>query len=318
MKVTLIEDLADLRYLTGLHLSKGTWVEGKSPTLLVDGRYYGVCREKLTCAVELESAEALRKAVGDAEVAFDSAISYRRFLQLQQWLPGKSLTPVNGPLWQRRARKSAAEIASLRKAAKLTYAGIEHVISRLREGVTEKELAWEFEQFVRTRGASGLSFDSIVAFGEQSAYPHHRASDRKLKRGDCALIDVGAVVEDYHGDMTRVAFFGESPLQSWYEKIQAVTAEVIALVKPGVKVGLLDKVARDQLGELFIHNLGHGVGLETHEFPRLRGSGEDRDVLLEEGMVITVEPGLYQVGLGGVRFEQMVHVTKTGAEILHE
>lgn len=320
MKAILIEDLADLRYLTGLPLSQGTWVEAKVPTLLVDGRYFAICREKLKCAVELESPEALRKAVGDADVVFDSGISYARYLQLQKVWPGKTLTPVKGPLRERRVCKSAAELVALRKAAKLTYAGIEYLISRLRDGVSEKELAWEFEQFVRTRGASGLSFDSIVAFGEQSAYPHHRASDRKLKKGDLVLIDVGAVVEDYHGDMTRVAFWGapNQVLQERYAQIQKVTADVIAHVKPGVKVGTLDQMARDVLGPLFIHSLGHGVGLETHEFPRLKCDGEDRAVELKEGMVFTVEPGLYEPGVGGVRFEQMVVVTSTGASLLHE
>lgn len=317
----LIEDPADLRYLTGLSLSRGTWIDGASPTLLVDSRYYDACRSRLSCSVQLESKEALQQALqGHRRVQFDSAISYERYQQLKRQLPDVEWEPIHRPLKFRRARKSSQEIEALRKSAKLTYAGIEHVISKLCEGVSELALAWEFEQFVRNRGASAMSFDPIIAFGKNSAYPHHRASQETLRHGDVVLIDVGAVVDDYHGDMTRVAFFGapNRQLKERYERIQIVAGQVIDLVKPGVTVGALDKLARDALGHRFSHSLGHGVGLETHEFPRLKCDGEDREVSLEAGMVFTVEPGDYEAGVGGVRFEQMVLVTPKGAELLHE
>ena len=136
-------------------------------------------------------------------------------------------------------------------------------------------------------------------------------------------MDVGAIVKDYHGDLTQIAFFGEVPsaLQRMDRLVRQAQEEAIAHVRPGVRAGELDKMirnffAKEGVDHLFTHNLGHGLGIETHEFPRLRWDGADKDAILTPGMVITIEPGLYQPGVGGIRHEAMIHVTKAGHERL--
>lgn len=175
--------------------------------------------------------------------------------------------------------------------------------------------------FCRKKGASGLSFSPIIAFGENSAYPHYRAGKARLKKGQSVLIDVGAILENYCADMTRLVYFGEpDPRILHFEKLVKRAKEMaISHVKPGVKAGLIDQVVQDEFDkenvkQLYTHSLGHGVGLEAHEFPRLRFNGVDKDVILKPGMVFTIEPGLYQPGVGGVRLEDMVLVTANGCE----
>ncbi|MBU6446593.1 MAG: M24 family metallopeptidase, partial [Verrucomicrobia bacterium] len=211
------------------------------------------------------------------------------------------------------------EIAALQKAAHLTWQGYKHAMGLLKEGITEAEVALEFEFYCRKHGASALSFSPTVAFGENSAYPHYRAGQTKLKKGDVVLMDVGAVVDHYAGDMTRIAYFGErDPQIVHFEKLVAEAKQkAIQAIRPGVRFGLLDQIVQDTFAaanvkQLYIHALGHGVGLEVHEFPRIRFDGEDRDVLIQAGMVITIEPGLYQPGVGGVRLEDTLVVTETG------
>lgn len=317
----LIERSSDLFYLTGLHLSKGRlYVSPQEAVLFVDGRYFAKAEKEAPCAVRIwEEQKNLKGPVG-----FDSTcVTYEGYLGLTKELSLAELSPIANPLKPVRAIKDQEEILSLRKAAKLTLAGIEHVISQLQVGVTEEEMAWAFELFCREKGASGLSFESIVAFGENSAYPHHRAGKKKLEKDQIVLIDVGAIVDEYHGDMTRVFHFGEvDPKIAEYEEIvRRAQQKAFESVKPGVKLGLLDQIVREEFDkanvkQLYIHNLGHGVGLETHEFPRIRFDGEDRDLQMEPGLVVTIEPGLYQPGLGGIRIEDMVLVTQTGGERL--
>jgi len=318
----LIENPVDLFYLTGVHFSKGRLlVSPKQTTLFVDGRYFDAAKKKLSCSVLLWDE---MKKISEKEITFDSAtLSYDGYTALKKYLPSVNWIPVASPLKEMRAVKEGLEIAALRKAADLTLRGIEKVISLLKEGVSEEELALEFEIFCRRNGASGLSFEPIIAFGENSAYPHHRAGKARLKKNQVVLVDVGAVVDEYHGDMTRVFYFGEKDIE--IVKLETIVREAqekaIQSVKPGIKVGELDQVVQDEfekmgVKQLYTHSLGHGVGLETHEFPRLRFDGEDKNVILEPGMVFTIEPGLYKAGVGGVRIEDMIAVTETGYEIL--
>jgi Xaa-Pro aminopeptidase len=217
--------------------------------------------------------------------------------------------------------KESYEINLLRKAAELTWAGIQHIKHCLRVGVTEEEIAFEFEMFVRSRGAKGLSFDPIIAFGDHSALPHHRASQKRLEANQIVLIDVGAVVDHYRGDATRVVFFGEpnEELQRMHKIVFEAYFAAKARVRIGQTVGSLDRVVRDFFAkegveDLFVHSLGHGIGLETHEPPLLRCDGADRDTLLQAGMVFTIEPGLYLPGFGGIRYENTGVLTENGFE----
>lgn len=313
-----IEDPVDLLYLTGMTLSKGRLLIGASePILFVDGRYYQRAKQEAPCSVSLWDEQKKR---GEKRLGFDSAVvTYEGYLALKKDFPHVEWIPTPHPVKTFRSMKDAKEIAALRKAADLTWQGYQKVVASLKEGVSEEEMAWEFEFFCRKNGASGLSFDPIIAFGEHSAYPHYRAGKSRLREGQVVLVDVGAVVDGYHGDMTRIFYFGppDPQISEWERIVKRAQKKAIDAVKPGIKCGQLDQIVQDEFDranvkQLYTHALGHGIGLETHEFPRIKFDGEDKDVELKPGMIFTIEPGLYQSGVGGVRIEDMILVTETG------
>jgi Xaa-Pro aminopeptidase len=317
-----IEQTADLLYLTGLSLSKGRlFVSKEGSVLYVDGRYYGRAKKEAPCPVLIWDEQKKRE---EKKIGFDSAtVSYEGFLALKNGFPGVEWVPIPNPVKELRAIKEPKEIAALKKAQNLTWRGIEKVFSELKEGITEEELALEFEIFCRKNGASALSFSTNISFGENSAYPHYRAGKARLKKGQVVLIDVGAIVDQYNGDMTRICHFGkpDERIVHFEKLVSHAQKKAMAHIRPGVKIGELDQIVQDEFDKanvkpLYTHSLGHGIGLEAHEFPKIRFDGEDKNVVLQSGMVFTVEPGLYQPGVGGVRIEDMVVVTETGYEIL--
>ncbi len=319
-----VDDPIDLFYLTGLSLSVGRlFVSAEKTCLFVDGRYIEIARKQAPCEVCLIGD--LKKYLSSGmSIGFDSAfISYDGYLELRKMFPEQTFIPISKPLKNLRLKKEKGEIASLKKAAHLTREGEKYIASLLKEGVAEEDLSLAFEFYCRERGASGLSFQPIIAFGENSAFPHHRAGKTKLKKDQIVLFDLGAVVDGYAGDMTRVHFFGKADpqLSKDYALLQIVQKKVIAQVAPGIRFGELDRIARGLLKEagsdlLFTHGLSHGIGLDVHEYPRLKIGGGDGDLILEPGMAFTVEPGIYRPGLGGVRYEDVVIVTETGHEII--
>jgi Xaa-Pro aminopeptidase len=318
----VIDDPIDLFYLTGLWVSLGKLlVSTGAPILFVDGRYIAFAKEHAPCSVELLDTFATHLPK-DAKVGFDSAfVTFDGYQTLLKNVSKEQVLPVSQPLKTLRMIKSKPEVDALRRAAKLTKEGYQHVLSLLKEGITEAELSFEFEWFCRKRGASKLSFAPIIAFGENSAYPHYRSGNVKLKKDQVVLIDVGAVVDNYAGDMTRVAFFGkpDEQLHKDYECIQRAQKKAIALVKPKERFGNLMDVVLKELGPekaFFNHGLSHGIGIDVHEYPRLKIQGGETELALEEGMAFSVEPGIYRPGLGGVRFEDVVVVTHDGHEVL--
>ncbi|MBF8263887.1 MAG: pepP [Parachlamydiales bacterium] len=317
----LIENPIDLLYLTRLTLSKGRlWVFPDRVELVVDGRYFSAVSGKAPCPVSLWVKGKELPQTGN--IGFDSAwTTVANLGQLQKESPDARFIPIVQPLKELRLIKEPNEIEHLRRAAQLTWEGIRHIQSRLKEGISEKELAFEFEFFVRQRGAGGMAFDPIVAFGENSAYPHHRAADARLQKDQIVLVDVGAMIEKYCADATRTFFFGrpDPMLQKMQDLVRAADRAAREQVRVGATVGSLDRAARDVfkragVEELFSHSLGHGIGLEAHECPLIRWDGDDREMLLQSGMVIAIEPGLYRPGLGGVRYENTGIVTKEGFE----
>lgn len=319
----LVEEPLHIFYLTGLECSSGKLlVEVSSVTLIVDGRYWEAAREFSYPVLPLEnfSLSAFVTEKGFRSLGFEANRTlYTRFLELQEGVKNTScgLKPLTSPVEELRMIKDPQEIGALQKAAALGMRGYEFVVSLLQNGVSEKWLATELEIFWKREGADRMGFEPIIAFGPNSSKPHHRAGNTVLEPNQPVLIDIGVVLDHYHSDMTRVVWWGEpkKEIQQIFPIVQEAKERAMALCKPGVSIGELDRAARGFItskgyGEQFVHNLGHGVGLEIHEAPFLRQKGPSTEKLLEEGMVITIEPGIYLPGIGGVRLEDIFIICK--------
>ncbi|MBS0615298.1 MAG: aminopeptidase P family protein [Verrucomicrobia bacterium] len=323
----LLDNPIDIFYITGCEVSLGrVIVHQEEAKFFVDGRYFQACSQKSAIPVgHLAAADQKKFAGKKGKIGFDSAFTTVEDAERLNQLFPKRLEPLASPLRKIRAIKSSVELEIMRRSAQLNWKGFLHVKKKLKVGVTEKEMAWEFERFCRENGASALAFEPIIAFGENTAMPHYRAGDRRLKKGDLVLVDIGVMIDHYDSDMTRTFAFGKVDpiLEKLMTVVRASHAAALKICKPGQRLGMLDKAARDvmrkeKLEKLYLHSLGHGVGLEIHEWPRLKVDGIDKDVVLECGMVITIEPGLYMAGIGGVRHEDTIAITKTGYENFYE
>ncbi len=231
------------------------------------------------------------------------------------------LKATSGLVEELRMLKTPEEIELLRTAAGITSRAFDRVAATIRSGLRERDVAFLLEQTFRELGAESNAFESIVAAGERGALPHARASDRLLQTGEMVVMDFGARAAGYNADISRTVVLGEpTPEQhKALEAVQAAQAAALKATRPGVKVEELDRLARDRVVEemgieaCFGHALGHGIGLEVHERPRV---GRDDHTVLQPGMVVTNEPGVYIPGWGGVRVEEMVLVTERGYELL--
>jgi Xaa-Pro aminopeptidase len=320
----IIENPSDIFYLTGQQFSQAQLLlKQDEASLLLDGRYFGQAQGRVPCAVILAEKEAFHTAMqGIKKIGFDSSfVTVDRAGILAKAAPGKEWISIPRPLKELRVCKDADEIKTLKDAARVTADGYRHVLKKLKEGVEEREIAIDFEFHCRKTGASKMSFDPIIAFGENSAYPHHRAGGGRLKKNQIALFDLGAAVNHYQGDMTRGFFFGQPlpELERFYGLVRQAHDMAAAAIRPGARLGDLDLLVRgffekEGVIHLFSHSLGHGVGIDIHEYPLVRFDSDDRDLLLRAGMVFTIEPGLYLPGVGGVRYENTYAVTESGSE----
>lgn len=241
---------------------------------------------------------------------------------LKKSVPNGTVTAVEGVVEQLRVVKEPEEIERIRASLALTESTVSALWEILKPGLTEKELAWKIEVLIREGGGEAVSFPPIVASGPNGALPHAVPTDRKILPKDAVILDLGSKLNRYCSDMTRTWTAGvpEKKLQEIYRIVREAQLAVQHAIKAGMDSGEVDAVARDVIGqagygEYFGHGLGHGVGLAVHEQPRLRRQG---GAILEENMVITVEPGIYLPGFGGVRLENMVRVTQTGCELLNK
>ncbi len=325
----LIEDSTSLFYLTGLQFSAGSLlVTPQESHLIVDGRYFEIASKGLEVPVHLLDERILQKLLKQLKVQTlgfaKESTTYARYAGLQQKITSKIvLEPIENPVVALRMIKDANEIKRLKEAAELGSKGYEFILSLLRPGVTEKQLATELELFWRAEGAKGPGFEPIIGFGANASMPHYRSGDTQLKKGDIVLIDIGVILADYHSDMTRCVFYGKPKpkLKEVYELVREAQARALSMCKPGVTAGALDEAARSYLKKAgyekeFSHSLGHGLGMEIHEDPRLSNNPLYANVKLKKGMVITIEPGIYLPGIGGVRIEDTVLVTANGYENL--
>ncbi|MFD1179009.1 M24 family metallopeptidase [Paenibacillus puldeungensis] len=247
-------------------------------------------------------------------------VTVARFERLQETLSFSRYMDVGPWLRELRLRKSEAEIDKMKLAVKLIEQVLTETLHKVKEGVTENELVAEVEFQIRKLGADGPSFDSMVLSGEKTALPHGVPGSRQIRRGDLLMFDIGVYKDGYASDITRTFAVGElsEELTRIYNTVLAANKAAIAAIRPGVTFASIDKAARDVIeaagyGPYFIHRLGHGLGIDVHEFPSVHGQNE---YLLAEGNVFTVEPGIYVPGVGGVRIEDDVLVTSSGVEVL--
>ncbi|MEM1552732.1 MAG: Xaa-Pro peptidase family protein [Candidatus Bathyarchaeia archaeon] len=260
------------------------------------------------------------KYLGIKKLAFDT-LTYENYRGLAKFLRGKAkLKPQGQLVWELRKVKTIEEIELMRKAGELTCEGMRTAYEVIRPGIREYEAAAEIEYAMRKKGSWGTAFDTIVASGVRSAYPHGGCTDKIIREGDLVVVDIGASYRYYRSDMTRTLVAGKpsEKQKRLYEIIKTAQQKAVQTIKAKAKAKNIDTIARKVIeeagyGEHFVHSLGHGVGLEVHEPPVLGQHSKDRLMI---GNVVTVEPGIYIVGFGGIRIEDTVLVKEHGAEKL--
>jgi len=323
-------DYANLFYLTGFPGSFGILIVDEEPLFLTDPRYSERVRAELPHLrlkeVRGKWPEALAEelsARGHRRVALNSRTTTVKLLaELREEVPDVEFAPVDGWVEELRAVKDAEEVEHIRAAMRLTEEGLAWALERLRPGITEREVALDLEMWYRTHGADHVAFELIVAFGEHTAMPHYRPTpgDRALHEGDAVLFDVGVRVQGYCSDLTRTFSFGEPPagFREVYDLVREANERALRGIAAGMSGVDADRLAREVIAnggfaEAFGHGLGHGVGIQVHEAPRLSHTSEDT---LRAGMVVTVEPGIYLPGRFGVRIEDLAVVRTDGLELL--
>jgi Xaa-Pro aminopeptidase len=327
----LVSDPLNLRYVTGFTGSSGLAVVGPDVRRFVtDFRYVEQAKAEVPDFDREQAAQQLLAPLADGwadgalRLGFDDAfVSVRTHAKLRETLPDHvELVAAAGVVEAERAVKDADEIATLRAAAAIVDDLYDWIVERGLVGRTERDVAVALEHEMRLRGASGPSFPSIVAAGEHGALPHAQPRDAPIPRDTLVTIDIGARLDGYCSDCTRTYATGTLPddLAAAYELVLRAQLAALEAVAPGPPGREVDAVAREIIaaaghGERFGHGLGHGVGLAAHEAPRLSRLSDGR---LEPGHVVTVEPGVYLPGRGGVRIEDLVVVTEHGHEVLSQ
>jgi Xaa-Pro aminopeptidase len=313
-----------VRYLTGFESSNAfVLVKREEVLLLTDGRYIEAARAVEGAEATLVDREftpgvaAALPGLADAPVAFESDhLTFARYSTLREL--ELDLIPTNAVVQRLRAVKEPEELGEIKRAARIAEAVYERLAGEQIVGRTEREVAWWFEQALHEEGADGLAFDVTIASGPNAALPHHHPDDRIIGQGEAVIVDAGARVNGYCSDCTRTFATGPLPeeLRRAYGACRTAQEAALSEVRAGADARSLDDVARAEIedaGFEVLHGLGHGVGLEVHELPVLRPTAEGS---LQAANVVTVEPGVYLPGTGGVRIEDLVIVTESGAEVL--
>lgn len=325
----LITDGINRRYLTDFTGSAGTVLVSKTEAyLLVDFRYTSQANaqtkdftvKEIDRTIIYTEIANLAESLGIKKLGFEEQhVSYQYYSQFSEHVKAE-LVPLSGAVEKLRMIKSESEIAILKKAAEISDAAFSHILTFIRPGITEIEIANELEFHMRKLGATSSSFDMIVASGVRSALPHGVASDKVVEKGDMITLDFGAYYKGYCSDMTRTIAVGEPDpkLKELYSIVQAALENALTSIKAGMTGKEADALTRSFIsekgyGEYYGHGMGHGIGLYIHEDIFMN---PQCDQLVEEGMVLTVEPGIYIPNLGGVRIEDDIVVKKDGIEII--
>ncbi len=326
----LVTSPANWFYLTGFTGESGALVVSRrGTTLITDGRFTVQGRAETSGISIRQQKSSLNESVGQflkdsrvRRVGFDPAQVTVGQLQSLRKAAGAGVrwVPILGAVESLRMRKDAAELAQMRRAAIVASDVVQSAIRLLKPGVREFEVVAEIEYQMRKRGASGPAFETIVAFGERAALPHARPTAKRLRKNELVVLDLGVILGHYCSDITRTVFVGRAPkrIRMWYQAVLEAQTAAIAAVKSGVACGDVDAAARQvlagyRLDHLFAHSTGHGLGLEVHEDPRVARGQKRR---LEPGNVITIEPGVYSAGTGGIRIEDDVAVHAGRTEVL--
>ena len=328
----IIADGTNMRYLTGFEGGTGdglVLIGRENAALITDARYEEEYRERLDEGTQLlvtrdywGVAMAAAKRFKIENLGFEDTLPFRDFDYLDENFVGVDIAPVPALLEAIREVKDADELAKLRRSADVAVAAFNEMVPQLHVGMTEREVANLLDRIIKEKGADKASFDTIVASGYRGALPHGTYSDKPIAAGELVTIDFGYFVDGYTSDITRTLAFGELDEESKriYDVTLAAQRATIDAVKPGVANATLDTVARDIItaagyGKEYNHATGHGIGLDIHEGPILSASSPAEDVV-REGMLLTIEPGIYVAGKGGVRIEDDVVVTADGFENL--
>jgi len=316
-------------YLSGFTGTSSTLViDHRNAYLMTDFRYFEQAKEQCPHFQVVEIAEELHLTLAEllSRTGIDKLgveadyLTYHRFSSLQKELAPYELVPVTGAVQKLRIVKDPGEIAAIEESMHILDRAFTYIKGKLKPGITEREISLELEFFSRKEGAEEKAFTFIVASGPRSSLPHGTASRRVMQQGDLVTIDFGVIYKGYASDMTRTVVLGNynNKQQQIYNIVLEAQLAGLAAIKTGVKASEVDRAARTVIekhgyGPYFGHSTGHGVGLEVHENPRL--SKKD-NTILEAGMVVTVEPGIYLPRWGGIRIEDTVVVEENGCRIL--
>ncbi len=334
----IIVNPSNRRYLSGFTGSAGVlYIDSRSAFIATDSRYYIQVKQQCPDFTLLKTgysspyAEFMkRKKLVGKRIAFESdTMTVSSLKAMRKLTKGVKLVPTERIVMLLRSIKCPDEIKNIQAAQNITDNCFKMLMNKVKTGMTEKEIAWMIEVFQREAGAKEDSFDAIVASGPNSALPHAVPSGRKVKKGEPLLFDYGCRLNGYCSDMTRMIFFGKpsAKMEMIYNRVLEAHLMVYEMSSPGTKVADVDKISRDYIyssrwknadlmGESkgqarYEHGLGHGVGIDVHELPVL--SQRMKTDLLKVGQVVTNEPGIYVEGEGGVRIEDMMHITEDGA-----
>ncbi len=322
---------ANISYLTE-YASRDSYllVSKKQNVYFTDSRYIEEAKPELKGMARLQKVNGSSfKIIADSclklglkRIGFEERyLPYAEYKKIESLLGKKTqFIPTHSLIEELRQIKDPKELLRIRKAIRITVDALKFIKNFISPGKKEIEIGGELERFIRYHGAGSGAFNIIVASGPNSSFPHHISSQRKIEKNESVLIDIGVDYHGYKSDLTRVFFLGKINVLNLkiYDIVRRAQEKALEKIRPGIKTGEIDKAGRGYIcqkgfGGYFGHNLGHGVGLEVHETPRI---SEKSHTVLEPGMVFTLEPGIYLPNKFGVRIEDMVLVTQKGCEVL--
>lgn len=334
IEAVLISDKYSLRYFTGFTGTTGIALAfAEKRYFFTDFRYVEQAKSEVekkgfvVVKTERSQIDSVAEYIKDSKIVKlgieDLSVTVSSFNQYKEKFGEIDFINLGDSLIKERMIKTEEEIELIKKAVEIGDATFKFALEKVEEGLVEKDLAAQMELYMKQLGGDGPSFETIIASNHRSAMPHGVASEKKIEKNGFIKFDFGVYYKGYVSDMTRTIYFGENPSEKHldiYNTVLEAQKRACAAVKAGVKCSDLDKIARDYIsekgyGELFGHGLGHGIGVYIHEQPSVNSKS---DIVLEEGMVITIEPGVYVEGFGGVRIEDDVVVRKNHGEILNK